>query len=85
VKRRFIGSLAVGVAAAAALTGFAAKYRHAALVAAAARSQRHGDHQTVASILAAGFAGTTLAVAVVVFVVASVLAWRRRWGASVWR
>ena len=66
-----LGSLLAGAVIAAVLVVFEDKYRHAALVASAAKS---GGHQTVASILAAGFVGITLIVALVVFVLATVLA-----------
>ena len=69
MKARLLGSLLAGVVVAAALVVFEDKYRHAALVASAARS---GSHQTVTSILAAGFAGITLIVALVVFVLVTV-------------
>jgi hypothetical protein len=75
VKARLLGSLTIGVIVAIALVAFEGKYRHAALVASAAKSS---DHQTVTSILADGFAGTTLAVALVVFVLATVLGAPRR-------
>jgi hypothetical protein len=70
VKARLAGSLILGAFVAAVVTGFAARYRHAALMASAAKS---GGHQSVVSILASGFVGTTLAVALVAFVLATVL------------
>jgi hypothetical protein len=68
MKARLFSSLLVGMAVAAVLTGYAAKYRHAALMASAAKS---GGHQTVTSILADGFIGTTVGVTVLVFVLAT--------------
>ena len=78
VKARLAGSLVIGAVIAAALVTFEDKYRHAALAASAARALPHGGHQTVASILAAGFAGATVIVALAVFIVLTVLAARRR-------
>ena len=77
MKRRLTGSLTVGVAVAAVLVGFEAEYRRAALAASAARPLAHGGHQTVASILIAGFVGVTVIVAGVVFGTWTVLAHRR--------
>ena len=68
----------IGVVIAAVLVAFEDKYRHAALAASAARPLPHGGHQTVASILASGFAGVTVIVAIVAFIVLTVLATRRR-------
>ena len=73
MKARFLGSLVLGAIAAAIVVVYDGTANHAALVRAAARS-----HQTVASSLAAGFAGLTLFVAVVVFVFATVFAGRPR-------
>jgi len=73
VKARLFGSLVLGAIAAAIVVVYDDTANHAALVRAAARS-----HQTVASSLAAGFAGVTLFVAVIVFVVGAVLAGRRK-------
>lgn len=75
MKARLLGSLAFGSLIAAALVAFEGKFRRAALVASAARS---GGHQTVTSILASGFVGTTLIAAVVLFVLGSVAASRGR-------
>jgi len=83
VKARLAGSLILGAFAAAIVTGYAARYRHAALAASAAKS---GGHQSVASILTGGFAGIALIVAVVVFVI-SLLAARHkaRTGGPAWK
>ena len=59
----------LGAIAAAIVVVYDDTANHAALVRAAARS-----HQTVASSLAAGFTGVTLIVAVIVFMVGTVLA-----------
>ena len=71
MKERLLRSLVIGVIAASILTGFTDRFRHAALVASAAKSAQSGGHQTVASILAAGFAGTALGVTALVFVLAT--------------
>ena len=73
MKARLLGSLTLGAFAAAVVVIYDDTANHAALVRAAARS-----HQTVASNLAAGFAGVTLLVAVVVFVLVTVLGAPRR-------
>ena len=77
MKRRLAGSLMVGIAVAVVLVAFEDDYRHAALAASAARPLAHGGHQTVASILTAGFAGVAVIVAGVVFGTWTVLAHRR--------
>ena len=77
MKRRLVGSLTAGIAVAAVLVAFEDKYRRAALAASAARTLAHGSHQTVASILTAGFVGVTVIVAGVVFGIWTVLAHRR--------
>ena len=77
VKARLAGSLVIGAVIAAALVAFEDKYRHAALAASAARPLPHGGHQTVASILASGFAGATVIVALAAFIVLTMLARRR--------
>ena len=73
MKRRLLGSLVLGAIAAAIVVIYDDKANHAALAATAAR-----NHTTVMSSLAAGFAGVTLMVALVVFVVGTVLAGRRK-------
>ena len=78
MKARFLGSLVLGAIAAAIVVGYDDTANHAALVRAAAQPQPHGGHQSVVSMLAAGFVGVTLFVAVVVFVVGTVLAGRRK-------
>ena len=86
VKARLAGSLVIGAVIAAALVAFEDKYRHAALAASAARPLPHGGHQTVASILASGFAGVTVIVAIAAFIVLTMLARRRRARlAAAWR
>ena len=77
MRARLAGSLVIGAVIAAALVAFEDKYRHAALAASAARPLPHGGHQTVASILTAGFAGVTVIVAIAAFIVLTVLARRR--------
>jgi hypothetical protein len=79
VKARLLRSLTVGVIVAIVLTGFADKFRHAALMASAAKS---GGHQTVTSILADGFIGTTGGATVLVFVLATLGAGRQRRAAT---
>jgi hypothetical protein len=76
VKRRLAGSLTAGIAVAAILVAFEAKYRRAGLAGAAARTIAHGGHETVASILTAGFVSVTVIVAGVVFGTWTVLAHR---------
>lgn len=78
MTRRFLGSLAIGALAAAALVAFEDRYRHAALAASAARPLPHGGHQTVAAVLTAGGVFTAVIVTVIVFAVATVRARRRR-------
>ena len=73
MKARLLGSLILGAIAAGIVVGYDDTSNHAALVRAAARG-----HTTVASSLAAGFAGVTLMVALVVFVFATVFAGRPR-------
>ena len=75
MRARFLKSLVAGAVIAAALVAFEDKFRRAALMASAAKS---GGHQTVTSILADGFVGTTLIAGLIVFVLATVLARRRR-------
>ncbi len=82
MKARLLGSLTIGAGVGAALVAFEDKFRRAALVASAARS---GGHQTVTSILADGFIGVTVIAALVVFVLATVRARRRRGRAEQWR
>ena len=77
MKRRLLGSLTVGVAVAAVLVAFEDTYRRAALAASAARTPAHGGHQTLASILTAGFVGVAVIVAGVVFGTWTVLAHRQ--------
>jgi len=79
-KTRLIVSLLAGVLAGAALTWFEATKRHASLAAAVAKLAAHGRHTSATQVLATGFAATTLAVAVVTFIAATVCvtAWRRR-------
>lgn len=79
MKARLTSSLVFGVIVAAALTVFADKFRHAALMASAAKS---GGHQTVTSILADGFIGTTVGVTALVFVLATLGARRQRRAAT---
>jgi hypothetical protein len=79
MKARLLGSLAVGGLVAVVLVAFEDKYRRAALAASVARSS---GHQTVTSILADGFVGTTLIAAGVVFVLATAFAGRRRRAAT---
>ena len=74
MKSRFFSSLLAGVIIAAVLTGYAARYRHAALMAQVAKS---GGHQTVTSILADGFIGTTVGATILVFVLATLGARRQ--------
>ncbi len=76
-KSRFTNSMLTGVLASAALTMYEATKRHAVFAAAAARPQPSGQHVTASVILAAGFAGTTLAVAFVVFILLTLRAGRR--------
>jgi hypothetical protein len=76
-KRRFLGSLAIGAAVAAALVAFEDKYRRAALAASAAKPLPDGGHQSVTAILTDGGIGTALIVAVIVFAVGTVLAHRK--------
>jgi len=78
VRARLARSLAIGAVIAAALVAFEDTYRHAALAASAARPLPHGGHQSVASILASGFAGAAVVVTVVVFTISTVAAYRRR-------
>ena len=78
VKARLAASLVIGAVIAAALVAFEDKFRHAALAASAARPLPHGGHQTVASILASGFAGVTVIVAIAAFIVLTMRAARRR-------
>ena len=78
MKARFLGSLVLGAIAAAIVVGYDDTAYHAALVRAAAQPQPHGGHQSVVSMLAAGFVGVTLFVAVIVFVFATVFAGRPR-------
>ena len=78
VKERLAGSLVIGAVIAAALVAFEGRYRHAALAASAARPLPHGGHQSVASVLASGFVGAAVVVTVVVFVISTVAAYRRR-------
>src|ERR1035441_10934818 len=75
-KSRFTNSMLTGVLASAALTMYEATKRHAVFAAAAAK-QPAGQHVTASVILAAGFAGTTLAVALVVFILLTLRAGRR--------
>jgi len=75
VKSRLCVSVLFGLVVAFAVVRGADKFRHAALVASAAKS---GGHQTVGSILTDGFVGVTLAVALVVFVLATMLGAPRR-------
>ena len=75
--KRLIKSLVAGAVVATVLVVFEDTGGHAALVRAAAQPQPHGGHQSVASILTAGFAGTAFIVALVVFLASSVLAHRR--------
>jgi hypothetical protein len=75
MKARFLWSLTIGAAIAAALVAFEDKYRRAALAASVARS---GGHQTVTSILVDGFIGVTVIAAVVLFVLGTVAAARGR-------
>jgi hypothetical protein len=79
MKNRLRSSLLVGMLIAAALVAFEANFRHAALVASAAKS---GGHQTVTSILADGFIGATIGVTVLVFVLATLGAGRQRRAAT---
>ena len=78
MKARFLGSLVLGAIAATIVVGYDDTANHAALVRAAAQPQPHGGHQTVVSMLAAGFVGVTLMVALVVFVAGTVVARRRK-------
>ena len=78
MKARFLGSLVLGAIAAAIIVIWDDTANHAALVRAAAQPQPHGGHQSIASMLAAGFVGVTLMVALVVFVVGTVVAGRRK-------
>jgi hypothetical protein len=78
VKARLLGSLLLGAIAAAIVVVYDDTANHAALVRAAAQPQPHGGHQSVTSILAAGFVSVTLFVALVVFVAGTVLAGRRK-------
>jgi hypothetical protein len=73
MKERLLGSLVLGAIAAAIVVIYDEKANHAALAAAAAR-----NHTTVMSSLTAGFAGVTLFVALVVFVLVTVLGAPRR-------
>ena len=73
MKARFFWSLMAGAVIGGALVLFEEKFRRAALAATVARS---GGHQTVSSIMADGFLGTTLIAAAVVFVLATVFAGR---------
>ena len=75
--RRLAGSLAVGALVAGALVAWDGLHNHAALVASAAAPEPKGVHVTVASILATGGIFTALAVAVLVFAVATMRARRR--------
>ena len=86
VKARLAGSLVIGAVIAAALVAFENKYRHAALAASAARPLPHGGHQSVASILTAGFVAVTVIVAITAFIALTMLARRRRTRpAAAWR
>ena len=76
-RLRLAVSLAVGAVVAGILVAWDDGHNHAALVAAAARPQPRGVHETVGSILAFGGIFTALIVAAVVFVIATVLARRR--------
>lgn len=78
MKARLFVSLLAGMAVAAILVAFEAKYRHSALVASAAKPQPHGVHETVTSILVDGFIGATLIAGLVVFVLATVVAASRK-------
>lgn len=73
---RFAGCAVGGLLVAGALTWFEDTKRHAALVAAAARSGRTGQHLSVHAILGYGFAGTAVIVTAVLLLV--VAAARRR-------
>ena len=75
MKARFFQSLMWGVIIAAAVTGYADKFRHAAIVASAAKS---GGHQTVQSILADGFIGTTIGATLLLLVLSTLGAGRQR-------
>jgi len=75
-KSRFTNSMLTGVLASAALTMYEDTKRHAVFAAAAAK-QPGGQHMTASAVLAAGFAGTALAVAVVVFILLTLRAGRR--------
>jgi heme/copper-type cytochrome/quinol oxidase subunit 2 len=81
VKARLLGSLVLGAIAAAIVVIYDDTANHAGLVRAAARS-----HQTAVSILASGFAGLTLIVAAVVFVISLLAArYRARAGGPAWK
>jgi hypothetical protein len=75
-KTRLVISLLAGVLAGGALTWFEATKRHARLAAAVAKLAAHGRHESATSVLATGFAATTLIVATAVFAAATV--WQRR-------
>lgn len=77
--KRLMGSAAAGAAVATALVVFEDKKRHVALAASAAKSHHT---QTVASILASGFIFTTLVVGLIVYVLATVMAHRKRGAAG---
>ncbi len=81
-RSRFGKSMLAGAAAGAALTWFETTRRHAALAAAVARPMAHGQHMSTTSILAAGFAATTLVVGLAVFAAATIYV-RKRYGRAV--
>jgi hypothetical protein len=78
MKERLFGSLVLGAIVGALFAIGDATIRHAALARQAAQVQAHGGHQTVASILAAGFLGVALISALVIFLLLSVSAGRRK-------
>jgi integral membrane sensor domain MASE1 len=71
-----------GLAAAAALTAWAGTARHAALARAAAQPLHNGQHQSVTTILVAGFVFTFAVVTVTVLAIATAGARRDRRGAN---
>lgn len=77
-QSRLEKSAITGLLTSTVITGFAATRRHAYLAAAAVRSSAHGQHESVNTILVTGFAATAIAVTVLMFTAATLVAIRRR-------
>lgn len=78
-RSRFKNSMLAGVIAGIVLTWFQATHRHAVWAAAVATRAARSQHESVTSVLAAGFALTTVAVGLALFTAATLYArWRAR-------